>query len=42
MWSNVLKTALVGIHCVIQATQIEDLDEEIVLQKVSKFERDDM
>jgi hypothetical protein len=42
MWSNNVKMALQGIHSVIQANSIEDLDREVVLQKVSRFERDEM
>jgi hypothetical protein len=42
MWSNNVKMALQGIHSVIQANSIEDLDKEVVLQKVSRFERDEM
>ena len=42
MWSNNVKMSLQGIHSVIQANSVEDLDKEAVLQKVSKFERDEM
>ncbi len=42
MWSNTVKQSLNGIHSVIQACSIEDLDRETVMQKVSKFERDEV
>ena len=42
MWTNVLKTSLTGIHCHIQAGDEADIDYEAVLEKVARFERDEM
>jgi Cofilin/tropomyosin-type actin-binding protein len=42
MWSNTLKQSLNGIACVIQASGIADVDFQEALQRVSKFERDEI
>ena len=42
MWSNTLKLSLQGIHCAMQANSQEDLQREAVLQRVARFERDEM
>lgn len=40
MWSKTVKDALPGIHSVIQACNKEDLDYQKVLEKVSRYEMD--
>ena len=42
MWSNTMKLSLQGIHCTMQAHSQEDLQRDVVLQKVSRYERDQM
>jgi len=42
MWSNNVKTALVGIHCIVQAGTAADLEYESVLERVARFERDEI
>jgi hypothetical protein len=40
MWTNVVRTGLQGIHSVLQACNLADLDYNEVLQRISRFERD--
>ena len=42
MFSNTVKQSLTGIHCLVQACGKEELDYEVVLQRVSRFERDQL
>lgn len=42
MWSNNLKQSLNGVACVIRATGEADLDYQEVLERASKFERDEL
>ena len=42
MFSNTVKSSLTGIHCVVQACNKSDLDKEVVLQRVSRYERDQL
>jgi hypothetical protein len=41
-WSSVLKNALSGIQCTIQATEVDEIDYQVVLERVAKFERDEI
>ena len=40
MWSKLVKDSLPGIHTVIQACSKEDLEYQNVLEKVSRYEND--
>lgn len=42
MWSNNVKHAFDGIHCIVQACSLSDLAHEEVLLKVTKFEKDEL
>lgn len=42
MWTNVLKQSLGGIHSLIQAGDVDDVAYDNVLERVSRFERDEM
>lgn len=40
MWSNTLKQALNGVQAWIQANGVEDVDYQVVLERVARFDRD--
>ena len=41
MWSTTLKQSLQGIHCTLQAGNWDEVDWENVIERVSRFEKDD-